>query len=309
MLMRLSKSTGIDGLAGMALVREQDGVSLLRPLLPVRKSRLEATCEANEWEFVRDPSNASEKFSRARLRSMQEGLAQAGFTVDRLLDIAREAGTARAQLETACNAWLQAHASLSIYGAATLSYNTWKQLDRPMRLRTLSRALVSVGGAEYPPRGASLERLAEELAEDGASVHTLGGCRIEAAYNSIGITREAEAITDEIALSDLSPYRRWDNRFVFSILPRWDHDGITVRALKNISRKTLVQKGADSIAALPALIRSSLPGLFIENDLLGVPALVAQAADLPRQALVSGRFSPAGEFLVKVFRPSSFMLT
>ncbi len=307
-LMRLSKATGIDGLAGMSLYREQDGITLYRPLLSVHKARLEATCLENGLEFVHDPSNDSDRFTRARLRAMQDSLAHAGFTVAKLHEIAREAGMARAQLEESTNDWLKTYASLSPYGVVTLAHDAWKDLSDPMRLRVLSRALRTVGGAEYPPRGASLERLAVQLMNAQTLNLTLGGCIIQLRKNAIHIIREAGLIEEELPLSSCTTYRRWDNRFVFNAKHDFESYNVTIRVLGALSR-AMLEKRNQAVAELPAAVRASLPGVFMGQKLICLPRFTGENADLSQQAFVTARFSPLGEFLVKPFCPAPTILT
>ncbi len=79
--MRLCAGSGPAGLAGMAPVRRLGApasgrVTLGRPFLGMPKARLVATCEAQGWPFVRDPSNADPRFGRARLRRLLPLLAE-----------------------------------------------------------------------------------------------------------------------------------------------------------------------------------------------------------------------------------------
>jgi tRNA(Ile)-lysidine synthase len=64
MVMRLNRSSGVAGLAGVRARRE----ALLRPLLGIRRSELEAYVQAEGLPFVSDPSNSDDRFDRARLR-------------------------------------------------------------------------------------------------------------------------------------------------------------------------------------------------------------------------------------------------
>lgn len=67
-LIRRRAGSGMDGLAGMAAVRELPHVRLVRPLLAVAKTRLVALLGAEGQDFLRDPSNANPIFERSRLR-------------------------------------------------------------------------------------------------------------------------------------------------------------------------------------------------------------------------------------------------
>ena len=90
-LMRLSKGTGLDGLAGIPAQNVMRGVRIVRPFLTVPKQRLIATCEAAKIPFVTDPSNCMEKFARGRMRRVLPLLAEDGLTIDRLIDFGTRA--------------------------------------------------------------------------------------------------------------------------------------------------------------------------------------------------------------------------
>ena len=80
-LMRAMHSSGLDGLAAMQPrctidVTDSPGARLdvLRPLLSIEKSRLEATCVAHSQEYVDDPSNRDDRFLRVRARDLVAAL-------------------------------------------------------------------------------------------------------------------------------------------------------------------------------------------------------------------------------------------
>ena len=78
-LFRLIRGTGIDGLQGIPVVRVQDGVSIVRPLLGVKKSELLELL--NDWNqpFCVDQTNAASDYSRNYLRNQVIPLIEAKF--------------------------------------------------------------------------------------------------------------------------------------------------------------------------------------------------------------------------------------
>lgn len=84
LLMRLAHGSGPSGLTGMQARVEKEGVPLVRPLLAIPKARLVATAEARGLPFVRDPSNADQRFERVRWRETMPLLAEQGLTAERL---------------------------------------------------------------------------------------------------------------------------------------------------------------------------------------------------------------------------------
>lgn len=65
MLMRLNRSSGLGGMAG---IRSRQG-HVVRPLLGVRRARLHAYAVERGLSYVEDPSNSDPRFDRAAIRS------------------------------------------------------------------------------------------------------------------------------------------------------------------------------------------------------------------------------------------------
>src|SRR5882757_8202540 len=78
LLMRLLRGSGIAGLSAMARETGRDGVTLVRPLLSIAKSRLVATLGKAGIEYADDPTNRDTAFTRPRLRGLLPMLAAEG---------------------------------------------------------------------------------------------------------------------------------------------------------------------------------------------------------------------------------------
>jgi tRNA(Ile)-lysidine synthase len=88
-LMRLAAGSAPAGLAGMRSRETRHGLTLLRPLLGLRKGRLIATLQRAGMAWTEDPSNVDHAFARARLRGAHAALAREGLTPERLARLAR----------------------------------------------------------------------------------------------------------------------------------------------------------------------------------------------------------------------------
>jgi len=178
---RLARGSGLDGLAGIHPVSELSGITLLRPLLCVPKTRLIATLKAAAQEWLEDPSNQKPHYTRNRIRHMlaatgqQEALEQRAFVVSQKLLAFREA------LERGQEESIQSCVTAGAYpGTLMLDYATFAKLQPGYGLRVLAEALKDVGGAAYKARTHKLERLYSELRQGFPSTRrTLGGCILE----------------------------------------------------------------------------------------------------------------------------------
>ncbi len=68
LLFRLLRGAGVKGLAGMPVSRALGQGTLLRPLLGLSRAELEAYAKAQGLQWVEDPSNRDQRFSRNFLR-------------------------------------------------------------------------------------------------------------------------------------------------------------------------------------------------------------------------------------------------
>jgi len=89
-LIRLTRGSGVGGLAAMARVASLPGsggaIVLVRPLLEVRKARLLATLRKAGIAYADDPSNRDPRFTRVRLRDAIPALEREGLKAERLAD-------------------------------------------------------------------------------------------------------------------------------------------------------------------------------------------------------------------------------
>ena len=127
-LMRLSRGSGLAGLAGMRPERRPARASAMsRPLLGWPKAAPSSTCAAAQgWPFVDDPSNADERFARVRWRKLMPLLAEEGLTAERLARLAERAARAEEALDVKAQEALaraepvSPRAGLSLRGAPSL---------------------------------------------------------------------------------------------------------------------------------------------------------------------------------------------
>lgn len=264
-LQRQASGSGPDGLAGMAAVSERSEVRLIRPLLPVPKARLVATCRAAGLPFIEDPSNRDPRFSRSRLRR-DPRLADAR-RVGALAGQAREHGQARAYRERATADLLVEGVTLHPAGFARLSRAVVAAEDA-LALRALANLLACVSGAQWPARTMRLQAGLARLRADAPRAFTLGGCRLLPEADGWLVAREPAVR----ARATLTPGESlvWDGRFL-AHLTAHAPGALTVGMLGARGWQTLVRRTpALRAAGLPAPARVVLP-LF--SDLEGPVAV------------------------------------
>ncbi|MEH3117006.1 MAG: tRNA lysidine(34) synthetase TilS [Methylorubrum populi] len=198
-LMRLIAGSGPAGLAGMRRERPlAPGIRLARPFLGLPKSGLVTYCEVHRLPFLRDPSNADERFARARLRRLLPLLEAEGLSAARLGRLAARAARDEAALTQRAQTVLS---EIARPAEKSLALDGLRLLREPaaIALRVLDAALERVvpdGEATAPRRLERLESLVLEallpaLAEGRALRRTLRGVLVEA--RAKGVVRLAPA--------------------------------------------------------------------------------------------------------------------
>ncbi len=268
---RLSRGSGVQGLGGMDARTTYRGITLLRPLLDVRKTELIATCRAHDQAWVEDPSNTSSKYARGRFRQARAMLEAEGLTPDRLLVTIKHLQRARDVINQAVEMLAENACTWSAYGAATLSAQKLFAAPDEISLRVLSDVLRAAGGQVYGPRFERLERLHTNLKAGDRPAATLHGCSIARAGDAISVMREVAAIREDRALTPGALFV-WDGRFEFSVgaVPA----GLRLRPYQTSDKAFWSEHGESrALDGIPAALRRTLPVVVDEKGPVAFPHL------------------------------------
>ncbi|MFO1101984.1 MAG: tRNA lysidine(34) synthetase TilS [Methylocystis sp.] len=191
-LFRLTRGSGIAGLAGMARIARCEEFALLRPLLDFRKAELEAICARAGQAFFRDPSNEDDNFARARLRKLAPVLAAQGFSQEALLRLGARASRADAALtqcaaETLQRAWRKDDAACVELDAATLCAAPPEILQRALASAILRLAPAATLRLERLERASA--RIGDALTARKSVKTTLADISIEASDGRVRLRR------------------------------------------------------------------------------------------------------------------------
>jgi tRNA(Ile)-lysidine synthase len=179
LLMRMSRGSGLAGLAAMARQSERDGVVLARPLLQLPKSRLVATLTRAKVGFVVDPSNEDTSFTRPRFRALMPALASEGCDSRNLARLASRLARANAALEVLVDG-AERFLALKDQGTAQPGFDAtaFAALSEEIRVRLLVRIIDRLGH-EGPAELGKVEALAAALDRAGAQKPVKGRLRLK----------------------------------------------------------------------------------------------------------------------------------
>jgi tRNA(Ile)-lysidine synthase len=266
-LLRLSRGSGVDGLAAMAPLCQRDGITLIRPLLDFPKDSLRAALVAAGQSWIEDPSNQNRRSARVRFRQARALLAAEGLGDERLLSTISHLQRAKKALALGVDGLLAGACAWDLWGTARLELAAFIAAPEEISLRALARVLTTVSGVEYSPRFERLQRLHAALCSGPWRDATLHGCHIVREGNAVRICREAGAIEGECSVRNGETVT-WDRRFRIAV-PQGDDLSFIVRRLTP-EAWTLASTAA-AIAHMPRLIRDSLPMLTDAHGLAVIP--------------------------------------
>ena len=142
-LLALARGAGLRGLSGMPTSRVVDGVTLVRPLLGVRRATTWAACEALGLKPWADPHNSDDRYARSRVRTtllptFVEVLGDA--VVANLAETARQAARDASYLDA-----VAADALLDCADGEGLSVAALTALAPAVRTRVLHAWALAIG--------------------------------------------------------------------------------------------------------------------------------------------------------------------
>lgn len=184
-LFRLSKGSGLDGLAGMEAESVRDGVTLIRPLLHLTKSDLLDYCAAHDLPFVNDPTNENMEMARPRLRAARAALEAEGLTAKRISTTAARLARARNALEQMTDEVWANSLHRSDNNSLSFHYDLLKFHPVEIRLRLLQRIFSLLNPERnYAPRMEAIEKLEAQLFHQKPKTVTLGHCRFQVKFGN-----------------------------------------------------------------------------------------------------------------------------
>jgi tRNA(Ile)-lysidine synthase len=196
-LFRILRGTGIQGLEGIPEVRPP---GIARPLLPFSRSELEAYAARHRIRPRIDPTNASLRFARNRLRSrlipvLEEVHPGARAGLLRLRENARDAGEALVLL---AGAKLSALSRRDSEGRLVLDRDRLLEEPRAVQQEVLRSALRQVGIAPSRSGTAAVMQFIRE-GSSGREIRLSGGARVARDFDEIRISRSADTRSADTA--------------------------------------------------------------------------------------------------------------
>lgn len=269
-LMRLKRGAGVFGLAAMRPAIDTGGVTLVRLFLDVPRSRLAATTAAAGWTPSVDPMNDDPRLERTGVRRM---LARGALDPALLAATARRFAELADTIDASATALIGGAVACDGFGVAWLDPVRFAAAPEQVRMRTLVRLLIAIGGEEYPPRYKRLTALHDAIAAHTPGrllKRTLGGVVAEARDGRIAFYRETGRSGLPILRLRAGESATWDRRFRIS-LPATARGRLRVAALGEEGRQTVRRQAAEGLPEAPRGAVAALPAVWRGTKIVGIP--------------------------------------
>lgn len=256
-LLRKAAKSGPFGLAGMSAARSFAFGRMYRPLLGIPPEDLRAYNKSVGQTWKEDPTNATDRFERGRIRL--------SASAEELEDAFRQSliyGKKRIETEKRRSAFLRTSAEVSNAGYVSFSRSDVDCADRETVVGCLAEAVRAVANKPYFPKSEALERLYENALRPDFRGASLGGCRIApSAKGRLLIWREFSDLPPPLTVRNERLFY-WD-RFAFELSEPVDAP-LTVKPLEG-RMKELWGAPKRCFFVLPALFDRE--GLFLAPHL------------------------------------------
>ena len=252
-LMRLIRSSGVDGLSAMQNICKRDGVFLLRPLLDYPRSRIQKTLQQHfHIRWIEDPSNNQTVYERVRLRQFQPNLDNLGLTASSIAHSAKRLTRAREALEWMTDSFIRQHVQKNPAGFLFVPIKDFQELPTEIQLRVLDKSMAYVIGSNYQSRMMQLEKMLENMP-----------CRLTLHDCQIVSKKDGFYVCAEYAKMPMPKQLKAGQKV------SWGR--FEVSCDKNVKIAPLGDNL--KIKNLPALVRRTIPAFFDEKGLAFVPSI------------------------------------
>jgi tRNA(Ile)-lysidine synthase len=191
-LMRLSRGSGIDGLAAMRQLSQVQGITLFRPFLDLAKLQLEEYIKENKIKYFQDESNFDEKILRNKLRKILAELSDdSELLKSRILQTAAHMQRAKDYFKNSISAHFQEYVTETKSGYE-IFFDDFCNLHPEIAMRLLVDIFHKINGGFYKPRFKRLVVLYEKIIKQQIQKNiTMQNCLISVTKNNcITFTKE-----------------------------------------------------------------------------------------------------------------------
>ena len=211
---RLTRGSGLDGLAGMGECVRRNDVFLCRPLLALDKKVFEADLRARHVQWAEDSMNTDDSYERVRWRNRQKQFDDYGLTTAVVGRSMKRLQRVREAVDFYVCRFFDTLADIMPEGYALTQMQAFLQVPAEIRLRVLEKTIKVINPSVAVISLDGLEKWLEQMPKKA----TLGGCVLTIQKGVLFVSREASRMEKSIAVPK-NKITHWDRFMVLSSCP------------------------------------------------------------------------------------------
>jgi len=270
---RLARGSSLDGLSCMSAQYVASGVRLIRPFLQINKSRLIETLKFKVQEWIQDPSNFNNQYTRVHIRQQLLELKNETDIKQRARQIIFKFALLRSKLEQILVSQITNNVKIFPEGYGIIAADLFSLMEIHVSIKLLGKIIVALNGNPHPPRHEKLLYFATLIKNNNLnSKYSIGGLLFERLPDSrIIIYRETKSLGKTITINSRMPVL-WDNRFMVEWRGNTHKTELKLQALGSEGLKQIKKNAPHLLNNKPAArILRTLPSLWLLEQLVFVP--------------------------------------
>lgn len=289
-LMRLIRASSVDGLAGMKPASKREEVNIVRPLLGASKNELISYLRSVGQEWVEDPTNINDAYTRNRVRGLNAALSKEGLSPERLSLIHENLSRTSHYLAEQTFNYIQVNGALDTAGYAWINHASLQSVHEEIRLRSLKKIISYVNGGTSEPRFEEVKRLLYDVlpvvAGTGKEAEFKGATLAHAEFILKGDTLYAMREFSRMAALQVQPGEKllFDSRYEAEVSVRLPEGSYRIAPLAKayLDLPPAVLKRHEHF---PKKLLMTFPALFHLEGVAAVPHMEWTASERYKDAL------------------------
>jgi tRNA(Ile)-lysidine synthase len=211
---RLTRGSGLDGLAGMGECVQRNDIFLCRPLLALDKKVFEEVLRMKGISWAEDSMNADESYERVRWRNRQNQFDNYGLTTLVLGRSMKRLQRVREAVDFYVGRFFDTLVDIMPEGYALVQMQAFLQVPAEIRLRVLEKTIKAINPNAAVISLDGLEKWFEQMPKKA----TLGGCVLTVQKGLLFVSREASRMAKAVIIPE-NKITHWDRFMVLSSCP------------------------------------------------------------------------------------------
>lgn len=211
---RLTRGSGLDGLAGMGECVRRNDLWLCRPLLVLDKKVFEEVLRMKGISWAEDSMNADDSYERVRWRNRQKQFDDYGLTTAVVGRSMKRLQRVREAVDFYVGRFFDTLADIMPEGYALIQLQAFLQVPAEIRLRVLEKTIKVINPSVAVISLDGLEKWLEQMPKKS----TLGGCVLTIQKGVLFVSREASRMAKPVVIPE-NKITHWDRFMVLSSCP------------------------------------------------------------------------------------------